>query len=61
MADRELIAAILTAGMLPTLEMRKAAHSAEAALSLGLRARPYNTPLTMPLDSKRARNRSTRV
>jgi len=50
MADRELIAAILTAGMLPTLEIPTAAHRAAAVLSLAPKGRLYSVLLTMPQD-----------
>ena len=47
MADRELIAAILTAGMLPTLEVPQSRAEPETARSLARRGTRYKAPLTM--------------
>jgi hypothetical protein len=48
MADRELIAAILTAGMLPPWKFRKAARKAKGGCLLKPKPTPYNEPSTMP-------------
>jgi hypothetical protein len=48
MADRELIAAILTAGMLPTLEIPQSrAYGSRGRLAVG-EAESSNAPLTTP-------------
>jgi hypothetical protein len=48
MADRELIAAILTAGMLPTMEIPQSRAQGKGRLLTKAEAMPYNAPSTMP-------------
>ena len=48
MGDHEIIAAILTAGMLPTLEIpRNRVCRAEVAGSVALKSRPHKVQLIM--------------
>ena len=48
MADRELIAAILTAGMLPTMEIPQSRAQVKGMLLTKPKPTPYNEPSTMP-------------